>query len=180
MCFPAIGAAVVGQATAATMTATQLAILGATMTASVVGAGVSAKASYSQGKFAEKMAKNNAISQQHMAEAVIEKGKRDEMNLRMTIAQKKGEQRAALGASGRDVESGSASDIQADAAMVGELDALTLRSNAELEAYGHTVGAQNSIAQGRLDRSRGDYGAAGSLLSGASKVGGQWYRFRGG
>ena len=44
-----------------------------------------------------------------------------------------------MAANGVDLSSGSPLDILGDTAMYGELDALTIRSNAEREAYGYRV-----------------------------------------
>jgi hypothetical protein len=64
--------------------------------------------------------------------------------------------------------------------MMGELDALTIRSNAEREAYGHEVGKSNYKAQSKLDRMRGNTQAIGTIMSTGGKVAGQWYQFGGG
>jgi hypothetical protein len=140
-----------------------------------LGTGASVIGQQQQAGFQADVAKNNQIIQQRMAEDALNRGKRDEMTHRMRVAQIKSRQRAAFGASGVDPLSGSASDILADTAMMGELDALTIRSNAEREAYAHLTGAQNSGAQGRLSRLRGQSGAAGTLLSGGGKVAQAWY-----
>lgn len=140
----------------------------------VVAGGYTAYAQNEQGKYQAKVAKNNALTQSRMAAAAAEKGQRDEQRLRLAIAHQKSGQRAALGASGRTV-SGSASDLLADTAMLGELDALTLRSNAGMEAYGYEVAANNSLAQADLYRTSGKQAATGTLLTTAASVGGQWY-----
>lgn len=54
-------------------------------------------------------------------------------------------------ASGVDVNSGSAVDTRASASELGELDALTIRSNAAREAYGYTQQARSHEAQSTLD-----------------------------
>ena len=145
------------------------------MALTAVAGGVAAKGQYDSGKYQQQVAQNNAFVQTQMAKGARETGERNEMRHRLAVAKAKSGQRAALGASGRDVNSGSALDLIGDTAMIGELDALTLRSNADLEAYQHQVGASNSIAQGRLDRLRGNYGSASTLLSTSGTVSEQWY-----
>ena len=178
MCITALGAAMVGQAAAASMTTAQLAILGGSMAASVAGVGISAYSSIQQGRFSEKMAKNNAIVSDRMSKDAIARGQRDEMNQRLKTAQIRGQQRAALGASGRDI-SGSASDLLADTAMMGELDALTIRSNAEREAYGYDVQASNERAGGKMAKRRGMLQGSATLLAGAAKTTHQWQSYTG-
>ena len=145
-----------------------------TIMAVTAGAGVlSAYGQYEQGKYQEQVGKNNAIMQNRMAENAMQRGQQEEQRHRMRVAQMKSDQRAAFGASGRDI-SGSALDIIGDTAQMGELDAMTLRSNAETEAYGHKVAAVNSRAEGKLARQKGKFAAMNTLLTTGSKVGGQW------
>lgn len=61
-----------------------------------------------------------------------------------------GAQRAALGASGAAVNSGSAADLTADSKTLGALDALTIKSNAAREAFGYKVQGLNSRASGQF------------------------------
>jgi hypothetical protein len=85
-----------------------------------------------------------------------------------------GAQRAALGASGVDISTGSAVDVQADAAGIGELEALTIRNNARREAYGYEVDALNLRTRAAMTRVAGRNQASGlrdaatsTLLTGA-------------
>jgi len=144
----------------------------------VAGTLFSAYSQNQQGKYQEDLAKNNAIVQQRQADDAIKRGEVDEMNHRLKVAQMKSSQRAKFGASGADVNSGSSLDVLADTAMMGELDALTIRGNASREAYGYRVGASNTIAQGKLDKSRGTNNAISTLLTGGGKVSSQWYSSR--
>lgn len=145
--------------------------------ATAVAGGYAAYSSYQQGKFQQKVANNNAEVANQMATQAIERGQRDEMRHRLKVAHMKSDQRAAFGASGRDI-SGSALDILGDTAMMGELDALTIRYNAQLEGYGQEVQAENFKAQGKLDRQAGNAQAAGTLLETAGNVGSQWYNYK--
>lgn len=80
-------------------------------------------------------------------------------------------------ASGVDVNSGSAVDVQKSQAELGMLNEMNIRSNAARRAYGYNVEASSDIAQANLDRKEasqaktaGYIGAATSLLGGASSA----------
>ena len=88
-----------------------------------------------------------------------------------------GTQRAGYAGQNVDVGVGSAIDVQADAALLGELDAQTLIQNAEREAWGYKVeGADRRMAAdvarkgGAAQASAITWGAAGSTLTGASSL----------
>jgi hypothetical protein len=85
--------------------------------------------------------------------------------------QQSGLLRAAIGASGVDVNSGSAADVQQSQREIGLLDTATTASNAALDVYGYKSQATNFEAQAQLDRMQGDNallagftGAAGSAI----------------
>jgi hypothetical protein len=76
-------------------------------------------------------------------------------------------------------------DMVADTALMGEMDALTIRNNAEREAYNYQVAAYNTRAQagnfraesglltmaGRNAAANGAWGAGTTLLGGAAQAG---------
>lgn len=73
-----------------------------------------------------------------------------------------GEQRAGYAAGNVDVGYGSAVDVQADAAFLGELDALTVRTNAAREAWGYRVEATDLRKTADIQREEGaNFEAAG-------------------
>lgn len=94
-------------------------------------------------------------------------GLRSEESFRSQIRQFQGEQRAAIGASGIVGSEGSAAAIQDDTAVQGELDALTVRNNAVLEAWGIRTDAQQSAIGARLRR----YSGRGTLLTSSLQAG---------
>jgi hypothetical protein len=144
------------------------------------------------GEYQSAVAKNNAITAENNAQ-IQERGAADaeargrieEQQHRLKVKGLIGSQRSALAASGVQVDTGSALDVVSDSAMFGEMDALTIRSNAEREAYGMRVGAYNSRAQGANFIAEGNmaqlagsnaarngmWGAGASLLSGAGQIG---------
>lgn len=80
-----------------------------------------------------------------------------------------GAQRAAWAASGADVNSGNAVDVQSDTASMGELDALTIKYNAAREAWGYRNQAIDYRARGDLAKSEGETKALeGALTTGGS------------
>jgi len=91
-----------------------------------------------------------------------------------------GQSKAAEGAAGVDVNSGSAVRVQSDIAKVGMQDALTIRNNAYRRAYGYQVqgsqfGAQASMfsLQGKDAAITGGINVVGALAkSGAFSSGG--------
>ena len=125
-----------------------------------------------ESRYQAKVARNNAAINRNLAADALERGAIAENIQRERTQQLKSRQRAKFGASGVDISSGSAARTIADTAMIGELDALTIRSNAQREAFGLEVGAQNLIEQSRLTRRRGASQAIGSILGGASQVAG--------
>jgi len=112
------------------------------------------------------------------------RGAKEEAALRVKVAGLKGRQRSALAASGVEVGSGSALDILGDTAALGELDALTIRSNAERESYEQNVVASNLQANAGMKRMgaqnariAGKIGATTSLLSGAGSIASKWQNY---
>jgi len=83
-----------------------------------------------------------------------------------------GEQRAGFAAGNIDVGFGSAVDVQADTAFLGEIDALTVRTNAAREAWGFRVEAEDRTQQAKIDREAGaNAAAAGKARQSAARWG---------
>lgn len=98
---------------------------------------------------------------------------------REITAQRIGIQTAALAAQGTDME-GSPIDILGDTKRAGEVDALTIRSNAVREAYGYQVQGAGFGADAAMRESfQPSYlGAGTSLLMGASSLADKWTKFK--
>jgi len=121
--------------------------------------------------------RNNAIISERNAQAAIQAGQTEEQNQRRKTAQLEGAARAAIAANGIDTTSGSSLDVLGDTAKLGELDALTIRSNAGRAAYNYRVQGMSETAQSGLDmasassaRSAGTINGMSSLLSGATSL----------
>ena len=156
---------------------------------SVAGSVMSAQAASQQGKaqqaqanYQSAVARNNKIIADRQAEDSIKRGAIEERQYRSQVSQLAGRQRAVLAANGVVIDQGSAGAIVADTFEQGELDALTIRSNSEREAYGHRVQGTNFEADARLSdfkganaAAAGRSGAISSLLGGAGSAAQTWY-----
>ena len=127
---------------------------------------------------------NNKEVEEWKASDAIARGKVEEDVHRIKVSQLKGRQRAVIAAQGREVDSGSALDILGDTAELGELDALTIRSNAEREEYEHNVRASNLGANKEMKLlaannaiKAGNIAARTSLLQGVGSVASKWYDY---
>lgn len=151
----------------------------------MAGTAVSAAGAYEQGQataaaanYQAQVARNNAqIARENVALAA-QTGAAKETAQGMKTADSVGKMKATQGASGIDVNTGSAASVRDAAAKLGALDALTIRSNTAREAYGYEVAATSQEAQARLDemeasqaQEAGTIGALGTFLTGASSVG---------
>jgi hypothetical protein len=144
-------------------------------------------------------AKNNAASQQvtmngqadvadinarlaeTAAESVILSGQREEQKSRLSTAQLKGTQRAALAANGVDLGVGSAENILTTTDVMGEIDANTIQRNAISQAWGYKVQAVNEQSKARSLRAGSsainpDSAMASTLIGGAGSVASSWYQ----
>ena len=120
------------------------------------------------------------------AQDAKDRGAKEEAAFRTKVAQLKGRQKSVLAASGVEIGDGSALDILGDTAALGELDALTIRSNAEREAYEQKVNASNLAANASMKRMgannaiiAGKIGSMTSLLTGASSISSKWANYSG-
>lgn len=129
------------------------------------------------GEYNAKVAEMNATLSERRARDALERGAVEEQRKRQEVAQLKGRQIASMAANGVDVGYGSPLDSIVDTAVLGEMDALTIRSNAYRENYDFKVDAANgrasasmARAEGKNAASAGYLGAAGTVLTGGSKA----------
>lgn len=156
--------------------------------AAVAGTAVSAYGAYESGqsqqaagRYQAAVAQNNKIIADQYAQAEIQKGQALEQQKRQETAQREGAVRAGAAASGLDLDSGSPLRLQEDTAKLGELDAQTIRYNANAAAYGYKVQGLNFAAQAQADEMgaenaarAGNLGMWSSIMGGASSVAGKW------
>jgi len=119
----------------------------------------------------------NAQIAERRAVDALERGKTEEQRKRNEVAGIKGRQTAAMAANGVDLSFGSPLDTLVDTAVLGELDALTIRTNSYRENYDYKVDAVNKRAGANLERmkassatSGGFLSAMGTVLTGAGKM----------
>ncbi|EPY03485.1 hypothetical protein [Magnetospirillum fulvum] len=147
---------------------------------SVISAGMSAYGQMQQGEQQKKMAdyqaavgEQNAKISDRAAQDAEERGRVAEQQQRLKTSQMIGTQRSALASGGVQVDSGSALDVVADSAMLGEMDALTVRQNAEREAYQYRVQAYSSRTQAGMSTLAGNNAASNAAWgAGTTLIGG--------
>lgn len=149
------------------------------------GARQQADANVASAQYQAAVARNNSIiaeqnAQREIAVGAIQ-GETQNYATRATV----GKQKAVQGASGIDVNSGSALDVRTSTINLGELDAMTIFNNAQQRAAGYRAQASNFTAESGLDQMKaynadkaGDYAVASSLISSASSVSDKWLSYK--
>lgn len=137
----------------------------------IAGQQAAARAQQSAANFNASVARNNAtIAEQNVRKVQLE-GARQEESQRIKTANMIGAQQAAFGASGADVSSGSALDVQGATAALGQSDLLTIRTGTNAREAGlhqqatdFTNQASLLVAQGKNARTAANYESAATLL----------------
>jgi len=113
----------------------------------------------------------NATVADQQAQDAIARGQQDEQRYRSQVRGLLGSQRAGFAGANVDVDFGSSVDVQADAAQLGELDALQIRTNAAREAWGYSVSATDYRNRAAVARKEGvNLDKAGQAAASASYV----------
>ena len=168
--------------------------------AAVVGTGLSAYGMYqnaqaqnaaaqnaaAQARYQSQVATQNATMAEQAAREDRYQGYLNSEAQKRKTAQVISEQRAAEGASGAVVDSGSFMDVTLDTAERGTLDALALQHQGDIQAWKDEIQATNYTNQAALQSASAEaYGsqyhdplmaAGGSLLQGAGQIGMNWYK----
>ena len=135
-----------------------------------VAYGIQMLSKLKSGSNQNKLAQFNAqVSEQQATDALM-RGKDDEERFRQGVKTLIGSQRASFAGNNVDIASGSAADVQADAAFLGELDAQTIRTNAMREAWGYRQQAEEYRRGGQAALSAARWGAAETALSGTGSI----------
>ena len=152
---------------------------------SAAGAIQAGKAAKDEAAYRSGVAQNNKILAMRSADEARKKGELEANMKRQESLQLQGRQRALLAGGGVQVDVGSAGELVQDTAATGELDALTIRSNAEREALGFEAQGSNFEASSRLATMQGKnaqtasyFQAGSSLLSGFGSVSSKWATFK--
>lgn len=130
----------------------------------VISAGAAAYGAYATQKAQNDAAEYNASVAEAEAKYAVEQGKIDAAQKRKEVRRLIGAQRAAYGASGAVVDSGSPLDVTVDTATLGEYDALNIKQNAKNQAWKLNADAGLS----RMSKSSALLAGGTSLLTSAA------------
>lgn len=143
--------------------------LGSTLLGAV-GSIQQGQAAAASAKYNNQVAQMNATISERRAKDAIERGATEEQKKRQQVQRILGEQQTAMAANGVDLTFGSPLDTMVDTAVLGELDALTIRTNAYREEYDYRVQAANQRAGGQLELMKGQAAKTAGYLDGFGTV----------
>ncbi len=124
-------------------------------------------------KYNAQVAENNAQIARQNATFSGQEGAANAAREQLKTRAQVGGIKAAQAANGIDINSGSAVDVRSSAAELGELNAITIRSNAARQAYGYQTQASSDMAQAQLDRQSAKYASESGYIKGATTLIGQ-------
>lgn len=127
--------------------------------------------------FQAQIASNNAAIERQNAAASLQAGQMSEMQSKLRTGLLIGEQKAAQGANGFDVNMGSNAQVRQSTSDIGAMDAALIHYNAARTAFGQQMEANVQEAQSALDKKAGQnaiwsglFKAGTTLISGASSL----------
>ena len=123
-----------------------------------------------QARAAQDTAAYNANVSRLQAKDAINRGNIEAERQRVKAQQIAGAQRAAMGASGAQTDSGSFANVLLDTATTGELDAQAIRTNALRQAWGHENQATMDLYEGNARAAAKRSEATSTLLSGGMSI----------
>lgn len=180
MCFVAAAApALAGGLSASSVASMAFSVVGAV--SQFVAQRQQAKAVEAKGKYDAAVARNNKILAQRQADDEREIGRIEEARHRQRIAQAAGTARAVLSASGFDATQDDAPVLQADIVEQGDIEARTIRANAERRARAFEFEGANQGAQAEAilaGTRRTGFEGFGTLISGAASVADKWHSYK--
>ncbi len=153
---------------------------GVGMVTSLAGAGMSAYSQEQTANYNAQVATNNQIIANRNASMALEQGQSQEETQRLKTGAVLGQIGAQEAANGVNPNEGSALNVKSSEAEMGELDALTIRSNANIQNWNLKNQANAFGAQASLDSAQGGWGVASSILGGASSVSSKWLQYQAG
>ena len=136
----------------------------------IVSGTFSALTSISQGKAKQRLADRNAQISEQQAQQAEQEAAFEETVQRSKTQRLRSAQRAALGASGGEVDTGSALLVLEKTATVGEMDALTIRYRGDVAAQRARAQAGSERFEGQVARQAGTVGAGKSVLTGLTRA----------
>lgn len=151
---------------------------------SAVGAISSAMGQKEAASYQAQVARNNAMAAEAARRYEIQKGLINAQDQDRANAELKGKQRAAMAASGFDMNTGTMQDIQISQDMLGRTDSLRKAHAGELAGWKLKQQANNFLSEAEIARFRGDsamtaglLSAGGSLIGGAGQFAAKWPTF---
>jgi hypothetical protein len=120
----------------------------------------------------------NSREAERMAARAMDLGEKEAKKYSQQINQFVGRQRAAYGASGVDVNFGTAQAVQKETRDVGYQDVENIRTNAFMTAMGYKSQAQDLSRQSQFAKKAGDFEANMTLLSGGLDAATTYYNRR--
>ena len=140
-----------------------------------------ATASAGEARYRAQVASNDQQVAQQEAQDSLDQGQAEAQQQRQKAASLVGSLRANSAANGVTLDSGSALDLQSDAADQGELNAEDAINGSQQQAYGQQARAMDLAAQAGLDDAQagfagqqGDLAMTGSLLGGVTNLSRSW------
>lgn len=153
--------------------------------ASISGQMQQAEAQANALKYQAQVAENNRKIGEQLADRATAAGESQVQAQRLKTAAAIGGIKAHQGASGLDINSGSAVDVQSTAAEMGELDALTIRNNAAMASYNYKLqgagyGQAAALNQAAASNAltAGNLSAFSSFAGGASNIADKWIKYQ--
>lgn len=133
---------------------------------SAAGAYGQYSASMAEGRYARGMNNMNAQLALQQAEQANQVGEQEAARRLQKGGQDADSERARYAAQGINVDTGSAAQTQQDVRAAAEQDAVTIRKNAAMQAWGFGMDAVNSRGRGRMAYNAGKNEGYQSLISG--------------
>jgi hypothetical protein len=150
---------------------------------STVGSYYAAKGQKTALKLQARIAEVNAKIAEGQSRDALQRGERQEQGTRMSAAQLRSSQRAAMGSSGIDLGSETAAAVLTSTDYLTEVETNTIKANALREAWGFRMDAGQSRSEASMARAtaRGISPAGeafSTLMTGAAQVAGSYAGFK--
>lgn len=150
-------------------------MVGLVIGAMAVGAAMDAYGKSQAGKAAKRAGREEQLAFERQAAETLQSAEEDVFIRRLKGASTMGAAKVAVGASGVDLEE----DVLAPTAFFTEYDAQVVKGNARRAAWGLRERGRVAAAEGVAAARAGNYGAAASIIGGATRIGVAAYGLRG-
>ncbi len=140
----------------------------------------SAMSAYSQSQamnYQSQVASNNQITANQNAKIALQQGQVAEQTQDIKTGEMIGAVKANEAASGVNPNTGSSLDVRSSAAETGEMDALTIRYNSNMQARNLQYQGAQYGAEAQMYGAEGNWAVANSILGGASNVSNKWLMY---